>query len=230
MPDTTIATLTFDLTLSPNETPFLRGAINKAAGRGRDVLWHNHTTDGLRYAYPLVQYKAIDGRATLVGIGPAADDLDWLAAQRQLSLRIGTRQVCASVADYRKEAYTFALDDAPKHYSLRRYLPLTGENFDEYNRLLALTDRLTLLERMLTGNILSFLKGINVTATEQIFVAITEMEKPYKVTYKDISFLAFDLDFVTNAALPSLIGLGKSSSVGFGTLFCTNGLTTNPLD
>lgn len=218
MPGTTIATLTFDFPLAPHETPLLRGAINKAAGRGRDVLWHNHTTDGLRYAYPLIQYKAIDGRATLVGIGPAAGGLEWLAAQRQLSLRIGTRQVCAGVASYHKEDYSFSMDDAPKHYSIRRYLPLTGENFDEYNRLIALTDKLTLLERMLTGNILSFLKGIGVTATEQIFVAVTEMEKPYKVTYKGIGFLAFDLDFVTNAALPSLIGLGKSSSVGFGTL------------
>lgn len=85
--------------------------------------------------------------------------------------------------------------------------------------MLALTDKVNFLEQVITGNILSFLKGIGYHAAEKIECAITQLKEPVEQSYKHVKFDTFDLMFVSNMELPDGIALGKSGSVGFGTLF-----------
>ena len=89
------------------------------------------------------------------------------------------------------------------------YIGLTDENFKKYHSMLALTDKVNFLEQVITGNILSFLKGIGYHAAEQIECAITQLKEPVEQSYKHVKFDTFDLMFVSNMEL---------GSVGFGTL------------
>ena len=84
--------------------------------------------------------------------------------------------------------------------------------------MLALTNKVNFLEQVITGNILSFLKGIGYHAAEKIECAITQLKEPVEQSYKHVKFDTFDLMFVSNMVLPDGIALGKSGSVGFGTL------------
>ena len=45
-----------------------RGSLIKAMGSNAHPLMHNHTEEGLRFGYPLVQYKSVEGRACVVAI------------------------------------------------------------------------------------------------------------------------------------------------------------------
>ena len=81
-----------------------------------------------------------------------------------------------------------------------------------------IAEKITLLEKILTANILSFAKGIGVHIENNIECKITSISEPYFPTYKQTKLTAFDVEFKTNVFLPNYIGLGKSSSVGFGIL------------
>ena len=116
------------------------------------------------------------------------------------------------------DLYTLATSDQPIYYSINQYIPLTGDNVQEYDSLMALTDKICLLEKIMTGNILSFFKGIDYHVDEQIVCVITSIEQQHTIKYKGVHFRAFDMHFVSNVLLPDYIGLGKSTSIGMGTI------------
>ena len=74
------------------------------------------------------------------------------------------------------------------------------------------------LESILTGNILSFAKGMDYHIKERLLVKITHLSKPLSQTFKGQNVLVFNIEFVSNIELPQWIGLGKGSSLGFGTV------------
>ncbi|MCX8198409.1 MAG: CRISPR-associated endonuclease Cas6, partial [Candidatus Micrarchaeota archaeon] len=73
------------------------------------------------------------------------------------------------------------------------------------------------LERILVGNVLSFLKGCKITADCRI-VAKIKCIRPVKVVAHSNAFMSFRGCFTLNLYLPDHIGLGKSASKGFGTI------------
>ena len=212
-----ICTMHFKEHLSLTQARCLRGAIVSLVGRDHQ-LFHNHRQSGLRYGYPLVQYKVIDGHGAIVGIGDAAAEVMNLATHFPCELMLGEREVALSIDNCQLVPYSPVFDIQHKLYSLTNYLPLNEENIKKYNAMLALTDKISFIEDILTANILAFLKGINYYAQEQIALALTSLQEPQERNYKRVKFVAFDLQFVANIELPDNIGLGKSSSIGFGTL------------
>lgn len=213
-----IAILKFEEFLGDAETRCFRGAIVDLVGKG-NMAFHNHlSNDRLSYSYPLVQYKRIDGKMAIVGIGTMADCIMQLAGQFPRTLKIGKKDIAFHVQSCKIEKYQPIMEVNPKLYSIKDYIALTDENLKKYNSMLALTDKLSFLEDILTGNILSFLKGIGYHAEDRIFCAITTFSEPHIKYYKGVHFNVFNLSFVSNIELPSGISLGKSGSVGFGVL------------
>lgn len=212
-----IHTLSFGFSLPADHISAFRGAIIKAMGDDAHPLMHNHEENGLRFAYPLVQYKLVDGRPTILAIGDVGEYLcRHFAEVEQLTLTIRGKEYVCGCPEMACTDYEPYFEEAPKYYAITRYLPLTDENFAEYYSLMALTDKICLLEKICVGNILSFLKGLDYHADDQIAVAITQIDRQYTIFYKGVNFTAFDMHFVTNALLPDGIGLGKSSSMGMG--------------
>ena len=116
-----------------------------------------------------------------------------LVGKFPISLMIGKKEMEFHVQDCTLTPYFPKIDDAPKLYHLSSYIGLTDENFKKYHSMLALTDKVIFLEKVITGNILSFLKGIGYHADEQIECAITEMKESREQSYKHVKFDTFDV-------------------------------------
>lgn len=61
--------------LKQTNIPYFRGAVIAALGEQADVLFHNHTENGFRYAYPLIQYKRVKGKAAIVCIKDGTEQI-----------------------------------------------------------------------------------------------------------------------------------------------------------
>ena len=152
----------------------------------------------------------------VVGIGQGAESL--CDVREKFELEIYNKRRVFDIDDISINTYTPSVEDSPKMYRLSRYIPLNHENLNEYECMPALTDRICFLERIIKANILSFFKGINYRCKEEIHVAISSIDSKSKLYYKGVEFKGFNLSFVSNVLLPAYIGLGKSPSVGFGTI------------
>jgi hypothetical protein len=112
-----------------------------------------------------------------------------------------------------------AISELPQyHYRLHNWLPLNSENYNHYMNSESMVERIFILERVLIGNILSFLKGAGIHLDEQLILHITDITAQLAVTYKKVKLMAFDIEFKANIALPQYIGVGKNASVGCGVL------------
>ena len=109
-------------------------------------------------------------------------------------------------------------ENADSHYRLRSWLPLNSENYKQYQESESLVERIQILERVLVGNILSFLKGVDIYLEEQLAVHVTDITGQRAVTYKKVKLMAFDIEFKANIQLPQYIGIGKNASIGCGVL------------
>ena len=112
--------------------------------------------------------------------------------------------------------------DEMRGYRLRNWLPLNSENYKEYQSLERLADKVVFLEEKLIGNLLSLFSSIHYHVDHQIKLSITNILDQRVVKYKNVKLMAFDVEFKVNMNLPSYIGLGKSVSIGFGTLTRNN--------
>ena len=54
-------------------------------------------------------------------------------------------------------------------------------------------EKIQILERVLVGNILSFLKGVGIHLEERLDIHITDITKQNVVTYKNVKLMAFDI-------------------------------------
>jgi hypothetical protein len=184
--------------------------------REKSVLLHNHMGNGeFRYRYPQVQYKVIEGTPTLVGIDEGAGLLtDLFLKIRELNIdgklypvhqkNIEARQVEpeASVAPYTYRFETL-------------WMGLNQDNHTRYSEANPL-ERVKLLEKILIGNCLSFLKEMDIFVEIRLQARASLEEK--QARFKNNQMIVFKGMFEINALLPDWIGLGKQVSRGFGTI------------
>lgn len=214
-----VLSVMLDVRLKDIELPFLRGAlISKVSNSG--TLFHGHLPDGLRYSYPLIQYKKLGEYATVVALQEAVPQLAELLLENTvpIKLRLGRRMVSASVSDVFRQNIDMSVSTVMRTFEISRWLPLNQENYDAYRTMDSLADKLAFLENMLLGNILSFAKGVGVFFEEQVRVSIVYILSTGTFKYKGVEMLGFDIQFRTNVRLPEFIGLGKGVSLGFGTI------------
>mgnify|MGYP002114893504 CR=1 FL=1 len=209
-----ITTISYQGKLRHGEEQMFRGAFLKMMGESASLLFHNHIGEGLRYSYPLIQYKVLDDSPTIVGIGEVGQSL--MNLPKQCQLMIGTKARDYQLGKMSIEPYEPEISDAPKMYAIARYIPLNTANMEEFDSLPALTDRICFLENIINANVLAFFKGIGYHCDEEIHTAISSIDKRYDLYYKGVRFYGFDLRIITNVVIPDNVGLGKSSSVGFG--------------
>lgn len=67
-----ILRIQFHEELKNNEIELFRGAVLSKL-QNASVLFHNHIADNFRYAYPLIQYKRIAKRASIVCLEEGTD-------------------------------------------------------------------------------------------------------------------------------------------------------------
>ena len=200
------------------EIPLFRGAVIHNI-QHNNTLFHNHLDDSkFRYAYPLIQYKRINQKAAIVCIGEGTEAIGEFFASCNFDVRLGDRTVSLEVEQVKANKTLVQVWDGLFAYHLRRWLPLNEDNYAKYNALDSLADRYAMLERLLTGNILSFAKGVGIRFDKQVQCHITTADEPRLTRYKGVKMMSFDVEFKSNVSLPDYVGLGKGVSLGMGTV------------
>lgn len=210
--------LSFKNDIAPFEIHLLRGALLNLLGKDANVLFHNHLGDGFRYAYPLIQYKRIKQKAAIVCINEGVEVVGNLLAKGINQINLGDRLVDLEIQQVSPRRTTVQVWDSIFKYRLNRWLPLNKENYERYKTLETVSEKTEMLEKLLTANLLSFLKGVAIRVDKEIVCKLLNLKEPYLIQNKGISLMAFDIEFRTNLSLPDYIGIGKNASIGCGVL------------
>lgn len=207
--------ISFENEIKPYELKLLRGAVVAMAGR-EHILFHNHQGDKLVYSYPLIQYKTIYKKPHLLCIDQGVDEVHHFFENMQEGIFLGERAYELKVGNINLNQFTMQVWDKAFHYRLYNWLPLNQKNYDLYHSLDDEQKQKNLLQKTLTGNILSMGKGIGWEIDKHITTQITDIEDVRLVRVKNIKREAFSIKFKSNVFLPNHIGLGKNASLGFG--------------
>lgn len=211
-----VTTIRFEGELQEREIPSFRGAV--MALSGNDPLYHNHADgEGFQFRYPLIQYKVLDGMPAVVGLDDGAFSLESLFVMgEEFDLRIGHAMRHLTVKD--KQPGYFLADESCQgqfRYQLNGWMPFNRENYKVWQDIAGLAKRISLLDSILLGNILSLYKALGVFFTREIQAVLLDLEQR-TVTYKGVKMVSFDAQIETDVALPVHLGIGKGVSHGFG--------------
>lgn len=207
----------FSCTLSDKEVPLFRGAMLHAV-QGESTLFHDHIGEGFRYRYPLIQYRTMNGHASMIGLEEGGEAIDrFLPDGDVCKVRIGRRTEPLLVTRIKRLQTTFALTaETEQTYVIRHYLPFNQENYKAYQEMDCLIERYALIEKCIVGNILSLAKSLGVFFDQKVVAKLVVVDNEASYKYKNVKMVGFDLKFKTNVQLPQYIGLGKGVSLGFG--------------
>jgi len=174
-----------------------------------DVTFHNHLDNSkLNYQMPLIQYKIIDSKLSIIGINEGGEILrkNILTVT---SLKIGERNINDFEIKVKVKKEKLIVDDELHTYSFSSpWLPLNQNNINKYY------ENKSNLNHILQNHILTNFKGLNIEADKQIIVK--GFFKETSVIYKNQKLIGFTGDFMTNVLLPENLGLGKARALGFG--------------
>jgi hypothetical protein len=209
-----------EIQLATRDAHKLRGFFGRIF-RDHSPLLHNHMESGeLIYRYPLVQYKVMDGIPMLMGLNEGADLLE------RLFLKIKCLDLegrCYGVLEKNIESRLMPIglsDDLHSYRFETLWMALNQKNFAAFVHEAA-EQRLRHLKAILIGNILSFFKAMDYRAQSAVLAKLNTTA--YKETrFKNNAMMAFEAEFTTNSLLPDIIGLGKQTARGFGTITCTS--------
>ena len=156
-----ILTLKFRNQLQPNEIKWFRGAVIHTSNKN-NVLFHNHTEENYRYAYPLIQYKLIHRCAAILCIEEGVEAIGHFFSHYTDRVRIGEKDLRLEIDYVRPAAFSVEVTEQVFRYRLRRWIPLNRENYLVYRTLERDDQRMHFLQKILVGNILSCLKGLDI--------------------------------------------------------------------
>jgi hypothetical protein len=214
-------TVRFKNELKQPDIPLFRGAVINMLQRN-NILFHNHTEEGLRYTYPFIQYKRINNRAAIVCVEEGTESIGEFFSSFKDTVYIGRKESHLELDSVKAEQVLVQAWSDLFTYSIRKWLPFNSENYEKYQQTAGLKEKIDFMERILTGNILSFAKGVNIHFEEELVCTILDITPKGPMHYKGIHFESFDALFKINVSLPNYIGLGKGVSHGFGTIVRMN--------
>lgn len=214
-----IRTLTVitDGEIRQNEVPLFRGAVIKTLGEHPNLYFHNHLDNNkFRYAYPLIQYKRLGGKAAIVCVEDGVDIIGQFLTEVNGTLNIGNRQVACHNDKIQPARILVQTWEEMFCYHISRWLPLNSKNYQLYQNIEGVVERVTFLENILKANLLSMLKGLEIHLEKELILKMTEISDSYLICNKGIKMMAFNADFKCNLSIPNNLGIGKNASIGCG--------------
>ncbi|MGB0524642.1 MAG: CRISPR-associated endonuclease Cas6 [Flammeovirgaceae bacterium] len=215
--------VSFDAPISPKQISAFRGAIVNLIGRENSLLFHNHLGDKkFRYGYPLIQYKHLHQKPALVCVGEGVEEIHKFFQQEDWTINLAGETMQLRIAKLEMKELRLQMLENMRTYRIRYWVALNDEAKKRYENLDNLAERITMLEQILAGNIISMAKGINWQVPDRIECKVVDLGKHYFVPIKRVKKQVFNLTFKTNVFLPNDIGLGRHASLGFGTIWQVN--------
>lgn len=108
------------------------------------------------------------------------------------------------------------MTDAPVFYRIFDYIPFSSENYALWQAAEHLVARVELLEKVLTGHIISLVNAMDYKMDKHLEVRIMTIREMRTVRKHGQSVLGFNLIFKANIDLPPNMALGRGVSFGFG--------------
>jgi hypothetical protein len=207
--------VTFSNDISHAPISAFRGAVIEKVGR-ENQLFHNHTGETYIYRYPLIQYKKIFGRPGIFCLDAGVDEIHKLFSHRDWSIDLQGEKIDLKVDRLDMKTTSINVWEKSFEYALWNWQALNEENWKRYLELNSMVEKVAMLEKILTANILSFAKGIDWHIDKPVKVVIKDLKLERDSRMKDIKVRTFDVDFSSNVYLPDFMGLGKGVSNGFG--------------
>ena len=205
-----------DIDMNYNDGAKLRGFFGT---KFIDVdYFHNHSKEGIIYRYPLIQYKVIDKKPTIVLLKKACDIAYRYNAVDKII--IGEDELISEDILVEIKKACFGVSKEIKKYKfVTPWIGLNQNNIGKYRKLAGSDEKLEFLENIVKGNILSLSKGMEYRVNERIDVKINrESIEEKKVYFKKKKLMAYQFEFHTNFVIPDDIGIGKACSRGFGSI------------
>lgn len=212
--------VTFSEPIAPQELACFRGAISEKVGLEHD-FYHNHNNQedkksNFYYRYPLIQYHLSNGRPKLLFINDAIVDAQHFFTQADWDLKLAGRTYSSSIHKLESNQVEFGYSTQQVEYQVSRWLGLNSNNHKVFLSSKTLVEKIELIERVLSGHILSLAKSLGYFFPDRFSLYLTDFYKSGLLHYKGVSLLAMDFKFSTNVVLPEGFSLGKGGSLGFG--------------
>jgi hypothetical protein len=163
----------------------------------------------------------------LFGFAEGAYNLSKIFKSEKECLTLGDQKFELTIDALRPGKHLFNVWDQNFSYKILNWMPFNSESYDQYRNSDNLIGRIEILQRILTGNIITLAKGIGWQVDKRIEININSILKDRVTSFKDIKLMEFDLKFSANVSLPYGIGLGKNSSTGHGIIIPQNLKTSN---
>ena len=204
-----------ELRLAARDAHKLRGYFGTLFEQHSPLL-HNHLEGGgLRYAYPLVQYKVIDGLPVLVGLNEGAELLIQLFLEVK-ELVIDDKTYALNHKDLRCEEVVAGYGEELRRYDFGTlYMALNQENYPAFVRA-SVEERKQQLNMLVRNHILAAFKGMGVWLEPHERIMVQAELEQRQTLFKNQAMVVFAGGFTSNAILPKWVGLGKAVSRGFG--------------
>lgn len=210
-------TIITDAEIHQNEVPLFRGAVINSLGEHPNLYFHNHLDDDkFRYAYPLIQYKRLGGKAAIVCVEEGVDIIGQFLTEVNGTLNIGERQITCHTDKIQPAKILVQTWEEMFNYHISRWLPLNSQNYQRYKDIEGVVEKVSFLENILKANLLSMLKGLDIHLEKELILKITEISDSYLIHHKGVKMMAFNADFKCNLSIPNNIGIGKNASIGCG--------------
>ena len=240
----TITNVTFDQAVKPAILKKFRGAVIEhvlsqkqvfASAEIATTVFHNHVEQvavaaddeemvlpekggkGRYYHYPMIQYQLRHGKAAMTGIGPGAQALQFWMALAPDELQVHQKPFSLEVAEHHHSHWEPQIGNELHTYRINKWLAFNAANHDEWKRTLRLHDKAQLLDKRLWGHLCHLCDSLDIVLDKEkleLFVSTID-HQCYRDCY-GIQKLALDITFQTNLNLPSEIGLGQGTTIGFG--------------
>ena len=214
-----LLSVTFDHAIQHYELPAFRSAVIEKVGRDHD-LYHNHNNqhsgNNYHYRYPLVQYKLTNNLPSILYISEGVEDAHHFFTSPNWDLTFTRKNYKAKVLNFKPSLEQVGVDHNWYRYTLKNWQALNQKNYKTYKTKEGLIEKVSMLERCLAGHILGFATGIELQFNQRFELKITDMRPEKFLPCAGVKVVAFDIEFISNVRLPSLVGLGKGVRVGFG--------------
>lgn len=179
-------------------------------------LMHNHLEEGkLRYSYPQIQFKTINGHPAIIGIK------DGIAILKQVfmelnNIKIGDKEetIFEKSISLKEEEFGIA-EDYIDYQFLSPWMALNQENYEKYKQMNRF-EQIQFLKHILRENLKTISKGVDYTIPDVEKVKVEGNFVKQVVNFKSLKMLCFTGFFLTNFYLPDYLGIGKQVARGFG--------------
>lgn len=200
--------------LNKSQIPKFRGAIS---GQFKQFdLLHNHDSKGkVIYRYPAVQFKIEHNNPVIYAIGQNAIDIFKPIFLKIENINIDKENYICHEKEFSINSCEVRLCNEQIVYKfISPWIALNQDNYKKFNSFAGYEEKEKMLSSILINNIIAFSKYIGYTIPEKLIVS-TKL-KPNQVLLKGEKIIGFTGIFKINFLLPQALGLGKSTSRGFG--------------